>query len=75
MDPPAEPGTPLWQERASWRLWVTNRLATALLSAKTSALQTMEPWQFALERLRLEGVDIASWTPVQMIWNKERIED
>jgi hypothetical protein len=28
----------------------------------------MEPWQFALERLRLDGVDTATWTPVETIW-------
>ncbi len=68
MDPPTPKGAILWQERESWRLWVTNRLAVALLAAKASATTTMEPWQFALERLRLEGVDTATWTPVETIW-------
>ncbi|MFL6194774.1 MAG: hypothetical protein ACJ75H_11430 [Thermoanaerobaculia bacterium] len=44
----------------SWRLWLTHRLARALLSARSAA---GEPWRLALERVRLEGVDTATWTP------------
>lgn len=68
MDPPTPKGAILWQERESWRLWVTNRLAVALLAAKAAPTATMEPWQFALERLRLDGVDPATWTPMETIW-------
>lgn len=68
MDPPTPKGAILWQERESWRLWVTNRLAVALLAAKAAATTTMEPWQFALERLRLDGVDTTTWTPMETIW-------
>ena len=68
MDPPQPKNAILWQERESWRLWVTNRLAVALLAAKTAETATMAPWQFALERLRLEGVDTETWTPVDTIW-------
>jgi hypothetical protein len=70
MDPPSEQPLVLGQERESWRLWVTNRLATALLMAKAAESQRVEPWQFALERLRLEGVDTETWTPAQTIWNE-----
>jgi len=63
MDPPKQ-DKPLWfQERESWRLWVTNRLASALIEAKTSGLTQIEPWEFALDRLSLEGVDVEAWTP------------
>ena len=68
IDPPRQQQTLPWQEHQSWRLWITNRLATALLAAKASPQRAMEPWQFALERLRLEGVDITSWTPATTIW-------
>ncbi len=68
VDPPAHTQALRWQERESWRLWVTNRLATYLLAAKASSSRTMEPWVFALERLRLEGVDTASWTPTASMW-------
>jgi hypothetical protein len=59
---PDEGGTVAWLPRESWRLWVTNRLATALLTART-ATSSVEPWQFALQRLRLEGVDTLTWAP------------
>jgi hypothetical protein len=65
IDPP--PGRPIpgWRERESWRLWVTNRLATALLAARTTGPAAVEPWQFALERLRADGVDPVTWIPTE----------
>jgi hypothetical protein len=68
MDPPRNQQALIWQERESWRLWVTNHLATALLSAKQAKSSTLEPWQFALERLQLEGVNTVSWVPEKTIW-------
>lgn len=68
IDPPLEQETPGWQEPESWRQWVTNRLARALLMAKMAPPCKREPWRFALERLRLEGVDIETWTPTQSTW-------
>src|SRR2546425_2803776 len=62
IDPPAEEQIFNGQESESWRLWVTNRLATALLIAKAGASDRVEAWQYALERLRLDGVDTQSWT-------------
>jgi hypothetical protein len=58
VDPPPEGS---WSGGESWRLWLTHRLATALLAGKQAT--GVEPWRFALERLRLEGVDTDSWTP------------
>jgi hypothetical protein len=64
-DPPFEKDVPAWLARQSWRLWITNRLAVALVSAKReSSRSALEPWRFALERLSLEGVDIETWTPL-----------
>jgi hypothetical protein len=57
MDPPGDEHVPAWMARESWRLWVTNRLAVALIAGKS--------WKFALNRLRLEGVDTNSWTPAR----------
>lgn len=69
IDPPIESDAPVWLSRQSWRLWVTNRLALALLSARQNDTQSdtqgMAPWQFAIERLRLEGVDTDTWTPIR----------
>jgi hypothetical protein len=62
IDPPAERTVP-WLERESWRQRVTNQLATALLLAKSSGVTELPPWRFAIERLRLEGVETQTWTP------------
>jgi hypothetical protein len=67
-DPPSTEHLLHWQEKESWRLWVTNRLATSILAARDARVQDSEPWQFALERLRLDGVDTAAWTPTSMPW-------
>ena len=67
LDPPRSEAVLAWQERESWRLWVTNRLAAALLSARNSQSDGVEPWQFAIERLRLAGVDPDSWTPTELL--------
>lgn len=68
-DPPKNHQTFGWQARESWRLWVTNRLATALLSAKSKGSE-VEPWRFALDRLRLEGIDTYTWAPEASIWRE-----
>lgn len=52
------------RERRSWRLWVTDRLATALIQARKATTQRLEPWQFARERLGLYGIDSDTWTPL-----------
>lgn len=64
IDPRREQGVLAWQERESWRLWITNRLAVALLAAKKVSSGTLEPWRFALERIRLENIDTETWTPL-----------
>jgi hypothetical protein len=64
-DPPAEKDVPAWLSRQSWRLWVANRLAVALSIAKQDPRMDIEPWQFAVNRLRLEGVDTDTWTPLE----------
>ncbi|MBV9850215.1 MAG: hypothetical protein JO250_11120 [Armatimonadetes bacterium] len=68
MDPPRAQQALGWQERESWRLWVTNRLATALLAARAAPPPDRQPWQFAVERLALEGVDTHTWTPRTTLW-------
>ena len=64
IDPPEENEMPPWLVRQSWRLWVSNRLAIALLTARRTPTDRMEPWQFAMQRLRLEGVDTHTWSPI-----------
>jgi hypothetical protein len=67
-DPPRDPARPQWLEAESWRLWITNHLARALLAARRDPALAVEPARFALERLRLAGVDTETWTPVASIW-------
>jgi hypothetical protein len=70
VDPPAEGEVLPWLGRESWRLWVTNRLAVALITTSTEKTANLEPWQFALRRLQLEGVDTRSWTPSGADWQR-----
>jgi hypothetical protein len=70
MDPP-ESERDAWWGRESWRLWLTHRLARALIAARNAgenAEEGVEPWRWAVERLRLEGVDPATWTPTASQW-------
>jgi hypothetical protein len=94
VDPPQETGFgPLEGDgRMSWRLWLTHRLARALISGVTSEAtsgvtaaagggpmageappggEASEPWRFALERLRLEGIDTDTWTPGGGLWRRQ----
>jgi len=66
VDPPREEAAAGGGE--SWRLWLTHRLARALLSARS--VPDAEPWQFALDRVRLEGVDTDTWTPGAALWTR-----
>jgi hypothetical protein len=62
-DPPPEEMRPRWIPRESWRLWVVNRLAVALIAAKHANRPSVEPLQFAMARIALEGVNIDTWSP------------
>lgn len=68
VDPPRSQRS--WSEGESWRLWLTHRLARALLAARLAQASdpAVEPWRFALERVRLEGVDTDTWTPGALLW-------
>lgn len=63
MDPPKSANSLPWQGRESWRLWLTNQLAVSLQSAQGLLGEGAQPWQFACDRLRLEGVDPSTWIP------------
>jgi hypothetical protein len=70
-DPPRETQVIPWQERESWRLWITNRLASALVTAKAGCSGSDEACRFALTRVRLQGVDPGTWMPIEGAWNYE----
>jgi len=72
MDPPQAQRVLSWQEPESWRLWIVRRLAAAMIAAQSNAKSGMTPVQFALERLRHEGVDVETWTPSVSIWQKRK---
>jgi len=67
IDPPTEQHSVPWLERESWRLRISNRLATALLLATASARTGISAWRFAMDRLRLEGIDTETWTPTRAL--------
>ncbi len=46
----------------SWRIWVCNRLALALIAAMDSSETETKPWRYALAKLWLSGVDTRTWT-------------
>jgi hypothetical protein len=71
MDPPRAIKLLKWRETESWRLWVTNRLALYMLAARAASSCALDPWQYALVRLRFEGVDISTWTPSPSTWSSD----
>jgi hypothetical protein len=58
--------------RTSWRLWVSERLAEYLALGAADGADALEPWQFALERLGLAGVDTDTWIPASGMWRQAR---
>ncbi|NJM06995.1 hypothetical protein HC891_13670 [Candidatus Gracilibacteria bacterium] len=73
VDPPRLERTPGLENAESWRVWVVNRLASAILIARGKATEGLglPPWRFAIERLRLEEVDVDNWTPLTSIWQRD----
>jgi len=55
--------TPAAATNPSWRMWVTARLAEYLVAARDSTDGRISPSQFALERMRLSGIDTDTWAP------------
>ena len=70
-DPPLQEEVPVWLRRQSWRQWISNRLGSALAVAKREKSAAMPAWRFALERLRLEGVNVVTWAPVSTSWQSK----
>jgi hypothetical protein len=68
VDPPAELRPFESRERESWRVWISNRLAAAITTGKLARSSSMEPWEFALNRLCLEGIDTNRWVPCEEAW-------
>ena len=70
-DPPDDHRLLDWQRVESWRSWITRRLAFALVQARGSGESPAACCHFALERLRLDGIDIHTWSPAPGAWREE----
>jgi hypothetical protein len=42
-----------------------------MIAVQADARSTIAPGQFALERLRHEGVDVDTWTPSASMWQSK----
>jgi hypothetical protein len=62
VDPPPGSGR-LCDRPISWRRWLTDRLAAALVLASATPTSECEPWEFALGRVSLAGVNVVTWQP------------
>ena len=70
VDPPESERVLRWLGRDSWRSWLAQRLGAALSVGKSARSATaVEPWRFAVERVRRHGVDIETWTPAAALWS------
>lgn len=67
IDPPAEQHAVAWLERESWRQRISNRLASALAVARSAGESGIAATRFAMDRLRLEGIDTETWTPTRAL--------
>lgn len=67
----ADPPRPARGVRStSWRMWLCRRLAHYLRVARAADTGALEPWQFALHRLQVSGIDATSWTPSPASWTE-----
>lgn len=70
VDPPINERLSGWTGQESWRLWLVHRLARALAVARDESTP-VEPWVHALNRVALDGIDVATWTPTAELWAAE----
>jgi hypothetical protein len=70
VDPPRRLKLFSWRETESWRLWITNRLAVYILTARATRDRHTKCTnaEFALARIRIEGVDTNTWSPADTLW-------
>ena len=68
LDPPSDPSQPSTSPGESWRLRVVRLAAELLVAARETRSRTREPWELALDRLRLAGIDPDTWVPSAQVW-------
>lgn len=69
IDPPRRERVRGLPGSESWRVWLTAKLARSLLTARVEGA-TKHAWRFALNRVRLEGIDPATWLPAASLWTE-----
>ena len=70
VDPPESERVVRWLQRQSWRLWVVQRLGSAMATARAArTASAVEPWRFAVARIQRLGVDVDTWTPSATLWS------
>lgn len=69
IDPPSDEYALPWERSESWRVWITNRLARALVDARAAGGDSVEPWRYALQRIAAAGVDPTTWVPSPGLWS------
>jgi hypothetical protein len=70
IDPPESDRPLRWLDSESWRFWIAQRLGAALSVAMLARNAAIEPWRFAIERVRRAGVDVETWTPSPQLWSR-----
>ncbi len=63
IDPDRGQATRGWLDHESWRMWVTSRIANAVVQLDPADRCGEGMWSYVLGRLAVEGVDPVSWTP------------
>lgn len=71
VDPPRSESLLPWHG-TSWRRWLTDRLASYLYQARGAGSMGTAAVRIALDRLELEGVNTATWTPDRLPWADQR---
>jgi hypothetical protein len=67
IDPDRDLSTRGWLDHESWRMWVTGRIASALVRLDRADREGDTLWSYVLGRLAVEGVDPVAWTPPEPV--------
>jgi hypothetical protein len=70
VDPPSSARIDGWSatNERSWRIWIVRWLARTIERQRRDDPNHPEPWAYALDRLRFEGVDPKTWTPSESLF-------
>jgi hypothetical protein len=68
LEPPRSFCLPGWEHAESWRAWITDRLAVALVQARSFSRDPAIQCEFALSKLYIDGIDTHEWTATSRLW-------